>query len=223
MYAATEAIIPKTIHYVWVGGAPLTPLAKRCLASWQEHLSEYEIKRWDETNSPMEHPYVQAMYAKKKWAFVSDYIRFYALLNEGGIYLDTDQEICKTLDPLLAQKGFVGKSRSGQIESSVIAAVQEASFIRAAVAFYDNDTRFSTEDTSPLVLERALATAGTEGISIYDHTYFHPINEGELLRKDMRQSAYGVHHWAESWVPYAGLRKVARRLGLMKLIKKIID
>ena len=214
--------IPKIIHYVWVGGKPLTPLAEQCLKSWQKYLPDYEIRRWDETNSPLEHRYVQAMYRKKKWAFVSDYVRFWALAQSGGIYLDTDQEIFKSLNPLLGQVGFVGRSRSGQIESSIVGAVKEARFIRAALNFYDTDQNFSTSLTSPLVLERAIKEAGEAGISIYDFQYFHPIVEGEALTEAMREQAYGVHHWAESWVPLAYWRKLARRLGIMSALKKFL-
>jgi mannosyltransferase OCH1-like enzyme len=213
--------IPKVIHYVWVGGKPLTPLAEQCLASWQKYLPEYQIKRWDETNSPMTHPYVQAMYKSKKWAFVSDYIRFWVLAHEGGIYLDTDLELFRSINPLLNQTGFVARSKTGQIESSIIAAIPQASFIAAALSWYDADTKYSIADTSPLVLEQAIAKASGSSVTIFDHTYFHPIDEGEFLTQEARERAYGVHHWAESWVPFARTRKILRKLGVMPLLRKL--
>ncbi len=214
-------MIPKIIHYVWVGGKPLSPLAEYCLQSWQQYAPDFVIKRWDETNSPMHHPYVQAMYQQKKWAFVSDYIRFWALWNEGGVYLDTDQELCKPIDEFLVYDGFVGRSRSGQIESSVIGAVPRAPFIQAALRFYDIDTKYSTADTSPLVLEKALLMTPSSTVQIFDSSYFHPIAEGEYVSDNIRQSAYGIHHWAESWVSYARLRKFLRRIKVMSTIKAI--
>lgn len=215
------ALIPKIIHYVWVGGKPLTPLAQHCINSWKKYLPEYEIKRWDETNSPMNHQYVKAMYAQKKWAFVSDYIRFWALSGEGGIYLDTDLEVFKSLDDFLPLPGFVGMSKSGQIESSIIGAAPGASFVRVALKWYDQDTEHSILNTSPLILEHALATVENNTVTVFDYSYFHPINDGEILSAVARAHAYGVHHWAESWVPYAGLRKLVRRFGLMEYVKKI--
>lgn len=213
--------IPKIIHYVWVGGKPLSPLATRCLLSWQAQAPDYQIKRWDESNSRMDHPYVEAMYKEKKWAFVSDYIRFAALATEGGIYLDTDQELLKPLDTFLHQPGFVGCSRSGQIESSIIGAKPDAAFIKKALEFYDTDTTYSIANTSPLVLEEAIKATGIEQVAIYDATYFHPIAEGEYVSEAVRSSAYGIHHWAESWVPYARTRKFLRRLGILPLIKRL--
>ncbi len=213
--------IPKVIHYVWVGGKPLSPLAERCIASWRTHAPGYEIRRWDESNSPMHHPYVQAMYGQKKWAFVSDYIRFAALATEGGVYLDTDQELLRPIDSFLVHDGFVGRSRSGQIESSIIGAKPGAQFIKKALDFYDADTAYSITNTSPLVLEQAIVAAGVDTVAIYDAKYFHPIAEGEYVSDHIRHTAYGIHHWAESWVPFALTRKVLRRLGILPLIKRL--
>ncbi len=218
-----KTTIPKIIHYIWVGGKPLSPLAEQCLTSWRTYLPEYEIRFWNELNSPMAHPYVQEMFAQKKWAFVSDYIRFWALKNEGGIYLDTDMEILKPLTSLLdtvSGEGFVGVSRSGQIESSIIGAVAGASFVNEALKFYETTLVYSIKETSPLVLSRAINTNPTT-VTIFPAAHFFPCEEGEYCGPKKLQAAYGRHHWAESWVPYARTRKVLRRIGLMNLLKKI--
>jgi len=214
--------IPKIIHYVWVGGKPLTPLALRCIASWKKFLPEYELKLWNEDNSPMEHHYVQAMCARKKWAFVSDYIRFWVLAREGGVYLDTDMEMLRPFGDLVNDTaGFVGKSSLGQIESSIIAAPKNAPWLQAALDFYAQDTNYSIVDTSPLILERALDATPGHQVTLYDFTYFHPCDEGKRCDQNVLSAAYARHHWAESWVPYANARKIARRLGVMSILKKI--
>lgn len=216
--------IPKIIHYIWVGGKPLSPLAERCLASWKTYLPDYELRLWNELNSPMQHPYVIEMYAQKKWAFVSDYIRFWALQNEGGIYLDTDMEVLQPLDPLIVsvtKSGFVGSSRSGQIESSIIGAKPGASFIDRALHFYDTTQVYTIKDTSPLVLSKAILESESDEVTIYPSNYFFPCEEGEYCGAKKLASAYTRHHWSESWVPYARTRKILRRIGLMKILKKI--
>ena len=66
-------------------------LSVRCLNSWQRFCPDYELVCWDERNSPLDaNAYVQQAYAAGKWAFVSDYVRVWALCRQGGIYLDTD-------------------------------------------------------------------------------------------------------------------------------------
>ena len=90
-------MIPKTIHYCWFGGKPLPPLAIKCLESWNKYLPDYEIIEWNESNFPVNSiPYTKEAADKGKWAFVSDYARFYILYHNGGIYLDTDVEILKS-------------------------------------------------------------------------------------------------------------------------------
>ena len=98
-------MIPKKIHYCWFGGKPLPELAKRCINSWEKYCPNFEIIRWDESNSDLNIcPFVKEAYDAKMYAFVSDYIRLYALYNEGGIYMDTDEETIKPLDTFLSEK-----------------------------------------------------------------------------------------------------------------------
>ena len=104
--------IPKIIHYCWFGGKPLPDLALRCIESWKKFCPDYEIKEWNERNFDIHCcPYVEEAYQKKKWAFVSDFARFKALQEYGGIYFDTDIEVLKSFDPLLEHSAFFGFGR----------------------------------------------------------------------------------------------------------------
>lgn len=105
-------MIPKILHYCWFGGKPMPKLEKRCMESWQRMLPEYKIMRWDETTFDVySHPFTAAAYKAKKYAFVADYVRLYALQQYGGIYLDTDIEIVKPFDNLLHYSAFGGVKR----------------------------------------------------------------------------------------------------------------
>jgi len=215
--------IPRVIHYVWVGGSEMPALVKRCIESWKKFAPDYELRFWDERTIPLEHPYVARMYAEKKWAFVSDYVRFWALQQEGGIYLDTDMELLKPLDDLLSNHAFLGRSKGGDIESSIVAAEPQHPLIQAALDFYDADSEYSIRNTSPLVLEKVLSENSFQNVRVYDATYFHPCNAGERCSKEVLAQAYARHHWAESWVPFSGVRKFLRAVGVMpvfKLMKK---
>lgn len=214
--------IPKVIHYVWVGGAKMPPLVERCVESWKRYAPEYEIRFWNEENAPMDHPYVQEMYHQKKWAFVSDYIRFWALEKEGGVYLDTDMELLKPLDRFLVDSAFVGSSKGGDVESSIIGAQPHHPFVRAAIAFYNQDAEFSIRNTSPRIIQDVLASGKYPDVRVYEASYFHPCDEGEPCPQKILSKAYGRHHWAESWVSFSGTRKFLRRAGLMSFVKRIL-
>lgn len=103
-------MIPKILHYVWLGRGEKSDTIKRCIESWRKHLPDYRVMLWDEdTYNINEAPvFVQTAYTAKKWAFASDYIRLWALYKYGGIYLDTDTEVLKPLDCFLNHKLFIG-------------------------------------------------------------------------------------------------------------------
>ena len=214
--------IPKVIHYVWVGSKPLTPLARRCIASWKKYLPDYEFKLWNEANSPMNHHYVQKMYAEKKWAFVADYIRFWVLEKEGGIYLDTDTEVLKSLNNLLVHDAFFGQTKDGVTAAGVIGAVPHHQAIKDILAVYDNDYEYSLFRTSPRTVTSVLNTNKYPNVTVYDYRYFNPCDDGEVRTPEKLSLAYTDNHWAESWVSFVFLRKILRRLGLMNLIKRIV-
>ena len=102
-------MIPKVIHYCWFGRNPLSELAKKCIASWRKYLPDYEIKEWNEDNFDVNIiPYTAEAYKAKKYAFVSDYARFWILYKYGGLYFDTDVEVIKNMDDIIAKGPFMG-------------------------------------------------------------------------------------------------------------------
>ncbi len=102
-------MIPKIIHYCWFGRNPLPELAQVCIASWRKFLPDYEIKEWNENNFNVNMiPYTAEAYAKKKYAFVSDYARFWIMYHFGGIYFDTDVEVIRPMDEIIMQGNFMG-------------------------------------------------------------------------------------------------------------------
>ena len=102
-------MIPKIIHYCWFGRGPLPELAQKCIASWKKYLPDYEIKEWNEDNFDVNIiPYTAEAYKAKKYAFVSDYARFWILYRYGGIYFDTDVEVIRPMDDIIERGNFMG-------------------------------------------------------------------------------------------------------------------
>lgn len=99
----------KIIHYCWFGGTQKSKLIQRCIKSWKKYFPDYEIIEWNEENFDVNSTlWTKQAYEKKRWAFVSDYVRFYALEKMGGIYFDTDVEVISSMDDLLFEDAFVG-------------------------------------------------------------------------------------------------------------------
>jgi len=123
-------MIPRIIHYIWLGGAEQPELVRRCIASWHKYMPEsegWQYMEWTEQTindysaqasclSPFTtSPYCQQAYASGKYAFASDYIRLWALEQLGGIYMDVDFEVYKSFTPLLDYPAFAGYEGSKRI------------------------------------------------------------------------------------------------------------
>ena len=134
-------MIPKIIHYCWFGGNPLPKLEQQCLASWHEHMPDWEYMRWNESNfdiaaAPL---YVRQAYEAKKYAFVSDYVRLWALEQFGGLYMDVDFMVYRPFDELMdmypAFAGYEGSKRN-PVMQGVIASEAHGAWVTDMLSTY---------------------------------------------------------------------------------------
>ena len=169
-------MIPKIIHYCWIGGAPLPPLAKECIASWKEHMPSWQIMRWNEASltqalSPLkgeegcwlEHMpvYVRQAYEARKFAFVSDYVRLWALEQYGGLYMDVDFRVYRPFDALMdkypAFAGYEGSKRQ-PVMQGVIASEPHGAWVRDMLQTYENRTFIKPDGSLDLTPNTAYFT-----------------------------------------------------------------
>ena len=134
--------IPKIIHYCWFGKKPLPASCEKMIASWARQLPDYKIMRWDESTFDItSSEYVRDAYRYGKFAFVSDYVRLYALKQYGGIYLDTDIEIIRSFeDLLLGQRAVFGFESGEKVMTAFIAAEPDHPIIDEFFARYGDKT-----------------------------------------------------------------------------------
>ena len=141
-------MIPKIIHYVWVGGNPKPKNIQRCMKTWTKHLQDYQIIEWNEDDFDIhENKYVEQAYQAKKWAFVSDYIRAKAVYEMGGIYMDTDVLVLDDLHDLLNNRAFVGFENKENPFTAVFGAEKGHPLIKDMLSYYDDrDFTFDKQD-----------------------------------------------------------------------------
>ncbi|MEH7096678.1 glycosyltransferase family 32 protein [Neobacillus vireti] len=213
-----EAItkIPKVIHYCWFGGKEKPDIVKKCINSWDRYLSDYKVLEWNESNFDINlNTYVKEAYNLGKFAFVSDYVRVYALFNYGGIYLDTDVEIFKSFDNLLHHESFWGFEQGNFIATSTIGAEKENKLIKLFLDSYSNQTFQNSDGSNNEITNVAIITKLLEGIGfklngqyqeieglgvLYPQTYFSPYDYINC-RNFITAESYSVHHFYKSWLP----------------------
>ena len=235
-------MIPKIIHYCWFGRNPLPELAQKCIASWKKYLPDYEIKEWNEDNFDVNIiPYTAEAYAAKKYAFVSDYARFWILYKYGGIYFDTDVEVIRPLNDIIAKGNFMGFETDPQPPFDEIKNVSEANvnpglglgvapglgLVQKMLDYY-NGQHFVHEDNmrnqitvvhiaTHVLLDNGLKNVpGIQKVDdcyVYPSEYFCPINI-TTGRIHVEKSTRTIHHYAGTWVD--------KKFSLKEFIKKIL-
>lgn len=230
-------MIPRTIHYCWFGEGELPELAQKCIASWHEMMPEWEYKLWNEGNFDINSvSYTIEAYEAKKFAFVSDYVRLWALCHEGGLYLDTDVEAFKPFDDLMHYSAFAGFEGSKHVPlgTCVMASEAHGTWIAEMLEAYKNrhflvdgkhDCTTNVQFITALMAAKGFKQDGMEqdyhGLHVFPVDYFSPRHTtGEYIQTE---NTYCDHHGVGSWTNQDGDWKmmVGRLLGQGNMVRLI--
>lgn len=209
--------ISKIVHYCWFGMEDKPKIVNKCINSWHENLSDYKIIEWNEKNFDVNtNNYVKQAYEAKKFAFVSDYVRVWALYNYGGIYLDTDVEVFKTFDDLLDNESFWGFEQENYIATSTIGAKKGNEIIKEFLDSYSykyfiNNDGTHDELTNVSIVTKLLEKRGLNknglfqkigGNAFYPQIYFSPYDYINC-RTFRTEETYCSHYFYKSWLPFS--------------------
>lgn len=229
-----DAVIPKKIHYMWFGKKEMPPVLKRCIQSWKIMCPDYEIICWNENNYDLDrHPYMRQAYEHKQWGFIPDYARLDILYQFGGIYMDTDVELIKSLDDMLYQEAFTSVEKWNVINiGGCTGCVSHHSGIKKILderknVFFEtegklNKTASGYYDTMPFIRE-GLQLDGTNqkiaGVNIYASDYFHPYDymSGKTA---ITKNTYSIHHFNGGWLDE---RVVLQREIMKRTYQEIVE
>ncbi len=183
--------IPKIIHFCWMSGDPYPDDIQACIDSWKMVMPDYKLKLWNRENFNVNIcQYTKEAMTCRKYAFVSDYIRLYALYHEGGIYLDSDVKAIRPFDELLGEKAFIGFESGGRLGPWLIASEKGNPLIRELLDYYKDKSFYKnngemdmTPNTVPVtntLVEHGLLPDNRvqklDDITIFSEEYFCPKN-----------------------------------------------
>ena len=208
-------MIPKIIHYCWFGRGKMPEMAIQCIESWTKYLPDYELKLWNEDTFDINSiVYVKEAYEARKFAFITDYVRLYALYTFGGIYMDTDVEVIKNLDDLLELPAFSGFESEKEIPTGIMASEQHGAWAKEMLAYY-NGKHFLKPDGTPdmttnvEIISSLMSANGfvlknsyqvyRSYMHIFPKDYFCPKARSGLIT--LTDNTYCIHHFAGSWQP----------------------
>jgi len=205
-------MIPKKIHYIWLGGEK-DELSKRCIDSWYRVYKDFEIVEWNEKNLDIDNQpeFVKKLYEKKKYQFVSDFLRLKLLYENGGIYLDTDVLAIKNFDEtFLNNKFFIGVEKKNQIALGIIGSEKDLTTTKELQEFTINDYNERGLKPSPTAMRKEMRRRGFKSadkdivivgdMAIYPQEYFYPIPYSEEIPYCLTSNSVCAHLWNASWV-----------------------
>ncbi len=235
-------MIPKIIHYCWFGRNPMPPLAKKCIRSWKKYCKGYTIIEWNEDNFDLSSAplYVRQAYAAKKWAFVTDYVRLKIVYDHGGIYLDTDVEVLRSLDNFLQHRAFFGFDNENYVATGLgFGSIAGEPILKEMMCDYaeipfinpdgNQDLLGCPKRNTPVLVRHGLIESNQsqflEGdIAVFSSDYFCPKagTGGEVC---ITPQTYTIHHFSASWYDDSkkqALQNHKRKLKLQQRKKAII-
>lgn len=223
-------MIPKIIHYCWFGNSKKPKKVLKIIDSWKKKLPDYSFKEWNESNFDVNsNLFTKEAYSAKKYAFVSDFVRLYALYEFGGIYLDTDVEILKKFDNYLVFNCFVSSESKKSLCTAVIGAEKGSEIIHEFLKLYVNktfyvDNKADCKPNSEILFEFLSSKYLLPEIDInkqysLDKIIIFPISF--FCAKDFKtydllvdSNTIAIHHLDASW--YNPLKKILR------FVKKVL-
>lgn len=238
-------MIPKVIHYCWFGRNSLPESAVKCIDSWRKFFPDYEIREWNEDNFDINIiPYTAEAYSVKKYAFVSDYARFWILYHYGGLYFDTDVEVIKPMEDIIQRGPFMGIEVEGKDGDFPLVApglglgVEKGHPIYKKIIDYYDRLHYIDSDGNPINITvvlhstKILKNFGLRpinqlqevgGIWIYPRDFFNPLNDntGKLT---ITSNTRSIHWFSKSWLPKDNpfrtfiVRKIHRFFGERSLL-----
>lgn len=208
-------MIPKVIHYCWFGRGEKPAQAQMCIESWKKFLLDYELKEWNEDNFDIrQNQYVKEAYENRKFAFVTDYVRLYAIYTEGGVYMDTDVEVLGSYDQFLHHHAFSGFETDGNVPTGMMAAEKGSVWAKELLDQYKDrvfvqpdgsfDMTTNTVVITNYMLGKGLIQNNTyqdfPGLcTMYPADYFCP-KDHRTGKIKCTNNTVCIHHFAGSWI-----------------------
>lgn len=219
-------MIPPKIHYCWFGPSPLPRSQQKFIAGWRRLMPEYEFILWNEENAPANR-YLSSALRHRNWANASNWLRLYALKNYGGVYLDTDIELIRSLEPLAIYDSFVGFEVphfdwDGCVNNAVFGSIPHHWFVTELLARIERQfdgteaaNLSSPNMTTSVLKENGLAVysrADVRGVQVFPTEWFAPYGWHESFRTQrVTRNTFSIHWYKASWLTSGDPRTSLRR------------
>ena len=231
-------MIPKKIHYFWIGGNPKPESVLYCIDSWKKYCPDYEIIEWNETNYDFtKNEYMRQAYEAKKWGFAPDYARLDIIYRYGGLYFDTDVELIKNPDHLLNNTAFFGFDRASDVTRNNVncgegfGAEAFQPILRKMMAHYDNKSFMKPDGTLDMTPSPYYTTLCLKEIGLRNENVDQKLNDDVMVyasdvlcpksycasKLHLTERTVSIHHFDATWLDDNLRRKHDRSVRINKV------
>ena len=221
-----KMMIPKMIHAIWFSGDPMPELYLKCLESWKKYAPDYEIKIWNlETYKPDHCLFFEQAIEHRNWAFASDYARADLLRRCGGVYMDLDVEMLRSIDNLMYNDAYMSFESLKRIEcGSGMGARPGHPILEEICESYEKRPYLKPDGTwdnstcpvryTQVIEKHGLKKNGgfqfVEDITVYPFEVLtgKSFDTGIIYNTEL---SYTLHHHNGSWIPDPARRAVCER------------
>lgn len=230
-------MIPKIIHFCWFGGSELPKSVKENIKTWEKECPDFKIKCWNEHNyNVYKNEFTTQAFKSKNYAFLTDYVRLEVIYKEGGVYLDTDVKLIKSLNEMVNQRAFMAFEQVGRVNTGIgFGSEPNSLFIKKNMQYYekgifvDNKGHFRSEIcvkiTTKLLIKYGLKYKLNKKqkvleFTVYPTEYFSPIKMG-TNKIHITKKTVGIHQYYASWYTGSNIKKYIkyRLIPLKQFIK----
>jgi len=229
-------LIPRALHYIWLGTRPMHPLMEEWQKKWGVLHPGWDVRVWRE--DPELPPHMLAscgeilecrhpsfLAACPTYAKRSDVWRYDLLEQLGGVYLDTDFEPVRCIEPLLEEcSAFAGRCRTRygwsdenpaglvrtEVGCSIVGAAPHHPWLRDLVEHVpEQDPVEQLSLAFPYITE--ISERHPE-IRLFDPDVFYPVTwdhyaiggkqslrSARKINETLPAETYAVHRWSSNW------------------------
>lgn len=199
--------IPKRLHQFWTGPRPMPDAFARWGKRWEELHPDWEYKLWTEAEVAALSPEVAnalkgTPLGVGNGAGKADVARMAIVGRFGGVWVDTDFEPVKPIDPLLAGLDAFMADNWGNTNMAVFGACANHPWMQAALKVIVTS---AFRHPPPTVMMTAIHIGEAMGVKVLPKELFYPYPaqrpEGIYKPASTWPGVYAIHRHAMSWIP----------------------
>lgn len=206
--------IPKIIHQIHLGGKDLPDKEKRWRDTWIKLNPSWKYIMWNDSKvkNDLNITYPEILEACESFSEKSDILRFEILNQYGGLYIDTDFECLKPIDPIFENKELVlFKQAPKKICGAFFGATKNNKDVKKLIdglpkrqATHGNkiaDCKYGPVYVTEIIGHEKAQEDGSQSSkkTVYPYMWWEKNRAKEDFSKT-HPEAYAVHHWGGSWI-----------------------